>query len=268
MILIEDGDLEIAEFGRWLDAQLVNESSSRIHVELKRVALSTGPVQRQHELPTQALSKWFLGHRLSKVGDDLGMMADGQLGLCPGLEHAEPHLLEPRDRSRGEGLAAHVAESRPPPQTERRPILCRRSSDVPRLKGIGHLDERFEALGIEGISPDLELITGRASEERRRSLPVVAEDPSEPRDEDVDHLRRAGWRVSPPQIDHESLGRNRPVRVQDQVGEQRARLRAAHRDRPIVHPDLDRPKDAELDMAVPTGRNGDTGSSVAHRAAT
>ena len=72
----------------------------------------------------------------------------------------------------------------------------------------------------------------------------------QPRDVDLNELRRArGWAGAPELID-EPIARDDLIGVQEQEGEQRALLRRPQRHRPALVPDLKRTEQPELELAL------------------
>ena len=60
--MAQDGRLELAELGRWLQAQLVLQQTPELPVDLERFGLPPVAVEGQHELAAQTLSQGMLAH--------------------------------------------------------------------------------------------------------------------------------------------------------------------------------------------------------------
>jgi hypothetical protein len=181
------------------------------------------------------------GERL-ELTRDLGVAAAGELGVEPLLVRGEPQLVQPGDLGLSERLVRQVGERRPPPQIESvaQQLRRRRGSCA---AGLG--DELLEALEVELTRLEAQDVAGRARDDHTRS-----ELPAQLGDEDVDALDdRRGRRLAPELVD-QPLGRDHLVRVQEQDGEQRARLDAAERQHAAVGTDLERPEDRELHSLV------------------
>ena len=84
----------------------------------------------------QALAERVLGDERLELADELAVRAGGELGLDRAFERAQPLLLEPPDRGRGERLVGDVGERRAAPQRERL-----------ALRAVGH--EPFEPAHVD-----------------------------------------------------------------------------------------------------------------------
>src|SRR5262249_19313863 len=80
-ILIEDGSLEPAELRSRLDGEGLDEHASRIAICGQGIGLSAAPIQRDHELTAKALHERVPPDEVLELGYELGMVAEGELGL-------------------------------------------------------------------------------------------------------------------------------------------------------------------------------------------
>ena len=82
--------LKVAQRGPRLDSQLVDERPAGVLVDVERVGLASGPVQREHELPSEALSKRLAPNERLELGHELCMAAERELSVNRVREGAEP----------------------------------------------------------------------------------------------------------------------------------------------------------------------------------
>ena len=96
-LLAQDRRVEALQLGARLDAELVDERLPRRRVHLERLGLPPGPVEREHQLRARALAKRVRSDERLELADELGVAAEGEVGVDPLLERREPQLLEARD---------------------------------------------------------------------------------------------------------------------------------------------------------------------------
>ena len=120
-------------------------------VGLQRLRLAAAAIQRQHQLPVQALAPRMLARQPPQLGDQLGVAPGGQVGLDAHLERGQPQLLQPRDLGRRERRP-----SRAPPAAARATARsASRSAARPRAGSPAAERARpaptssLEALGVE-----------------------------------------------------------------------------------------------------------------------
>ena len=83
------------EFGARVDAQLLGEQPAGVGVHGERLGLPAAAVQRQHQQLAQPLAQRVRGGQRGQLGDGLGVAAQLQVEVEPGLEELEPPLLQP-----------------------------------------------------------------------------------------------------------------------------------------------------------------------------
>ena len=115
LVLAQDRRLEVAQRGRRLDAELLRPDTPRLPVQLERLDLAGRPVQGQHQLRAQALSQRLLVDEPLELADELGVLAERQVGLDALLETREAGFLEAGRLGLGERLVREVGERRPAP---------------------------------------------------------------------------------------------------------------------------------------------------------
>src|SRR5262245_49823323 len=102
----------------WLDSELVDEQAPRLPVDVERLDLSTGAVEREHELCAKRLAiRMQSGERL-EFADEVPPAAEGEVCVDPPLEGDEAKLFQPADLSLGERFPLQIREGRPAPEGE------------------------------------------------------------------------------------------------------------------------------------------------------
>jgi hypothetical protein len=96
----QDRRLEPGQFRAGVDPVRLVQHGPRLPVGGQGVGLPSGPVQGGHELAPEPLPERVLLDQAAQLLDDLGVLAQGEVGLDPALQGREPQLLETR------GLAA------------------------------------------------------------------------------------------------------------------------------------------------------------------
>ena len=126
-------------------------------VDVERVCLPPAAVEREHQLPAEALAERVLADERLQLADDVGVRAELEVGLdaCP---RARPCRSSSRLRSRlRELLVGELRERRPAPEAERAleevaPLLGRRA---PRS------EHPLEAVRVDLLRVDVQDIAGR-----------------------------------------------------------------------------------------------------------
>ena len=118
-VLAKDRLLELVQRRARLDAELVDEQPARLAIDLERLGLSTGAVERSHERRAQPLAQRMLADEHLELGDELGVAAEREVGFDAPLERAQAELFEAADLGLRERLVGEVGERRPAPEAER-----------------------------------------------------------------------------------------------------------------------------------------------------
>ncbi len=246
----EDRPLELAQPLPRLDAELLDQAAARVLVGLQRVRLAIAAVQREHELPAQALAVRVRGDQRLELADHLRVAPQRELGLDQQLVRSHPLVLQARDLALGEGLVGEVVERRAAPERERRfqrrdrPLGAAGGELAPPLRQPVLEPVRVEPLGLD---PQLIAVLARDHHVARERL-------AQPRDADLERLRRAGRARVAPQLVDQPVAAERLVRVEQQEREERALAVPAERDRTTSVGGLERAEDAEVHGC--TGRGG------------
>ena len=265
-ILAQDRALEPLQGGPGFQAELADHHLAGRPVGAERFGLPSAAVQREHQLPVQALAQRVHRDQCLELADDVGVAAEGQVGLDPVFDRAEPELLQPPGLHLRERLAAEVAEGGAAPEPKRRAqARGRRSRLVRRELAPALPDQPLEPARVQLAVVDHAGSTHPAGSAARASRGALRS-----RETYTSRLpcAPAGGSIAP-QVMDEDAARDRLVRVQQQDGQQPAQPGAADLDHAPVGADLDRPEDPIVGHPGPTPvpAHLNTAGRPAHRAA-
>ena len=222
-VLTEDRLLELAQLCPRLEPQLLVERAPSVAIGLERVSLPASAVEGEHELCARALVEGMLGDRRLQLGDELGVVAQLELGVDEIRLGGRAQLLQPRHLEPGEGLVSEVGERRAAPEPDGLAQL--RRTDVRVLSpSVG--DEPLEATEVRLLGRCFEHVAGLAGDDH-----VRAERLAELRDVVLKRVLGRRRRLSGPELLDQLIGGNDLARPQQQQGEQRALLLARQRHR-------------------------------------
>ena len=235
--MAQDRLLEALQRLTRLQAELLHQLRSRQPVGLERLRLAIGPVEREHQLAAQPLPQRVLADEPLELAHQVGVAAVLEVGFDPLLESRQAQLLEPRDLGLREALVGQVGECRPAPEGERlMELLGALARAAPGL-----MDEPLEAGQVGLLRPDVKHVSGRPGGE-----PVVAQLLAQSRDMHLEALGRRGRRLVAPQLVDQAVGGEHLIGVQQEEGQERARLDSAERERPALLNHFERAKEAEV----------------------
>ncbi len=103
-----------------------------------------------------------------ELGDELGVAAEGEVGVDPLLEHDRAELLEPRDLVLRERLVQEVGERGAAP--ERESVAERALGELGAAGvqcGAAVIAQPLEAVDVDPVALELERIAGRARRDDR-----------------------------------------------------------------------------------------------------
>ena len=146
----QDRPLEVLQGRPGLDSELVHQRRSRVPVALKRVGLTPGAVEREHQLPLQALAQRMLVNKRLELADQRLAIAQRKVRVDPILKRRQALLLEPRDLALRERLIGEIGQRRPrhSARASRKPLPP--SSRIASLQHAATLsDQRLEALQVD-----------------------------------------------------------------------------------------------------------------------
>jgi hypothetical protein len=241
-VLPEDRLLERLQLRPRLDAELVSQRGAEAAEGGERVDLTAAPVERQHELPVQALAKRVVPDERLELREQLDVTGEREIGLDPLLDGDEAKLLDPGDVALGKGLVGDVGQGRASPEPERfaedrgRLLRCPGREPAAPLR-----EELLESLEVELALRDPKAVSGPLGRDAARPQPLS---------ERVHlHLERVPsglpGLLAPERVDEE-IARDDLVRVQQQVGEQQRLPSGSERDGAAVVDDLERSQNAEV----------------------
>ncbi len=174
------------------------------------------------------------------------MAAQSEVGLDPLLEGSQVQLLEACDLVLREGLEGKVRERRSAPESECCAERLRGVLGLARGEKLSTLDElTLEAGGVELFALESEEVPVTAGLQA-----AVPERPAQPRDVDVDAVRRARRRAFPPQHVDQALRRDHLAGAQEEERKERPLLAGADVELPPELGHLERAEDAVLERVV------------------
>ena len=132
--------------GARLDAELVDEQTARVPIDVERLGLPAGAVERSHERRAEPLAQRVRLHEHLELGDELGVVPERQVGFDAPLEGAQPELFESSDLRLRERLVRQVGERGPSPEAERVTEQPRREL---RLGPLRLLHQPLETMEVE-----------------------------------------------------------------------------------------------------------------------
>ncbi|HET7044980.1 MAG TPA: hypothetical protein VFI37_09040 [Gaiellaceae bacterium] len=149
--MAQNARLKLAQPGRRLEAELLDEEPASLRVHCERIRLASRAVEREHQVLAQALPHRALRDQSLEIGDERHVVACGKLRLEPLLERREAQLLEPHDLALREALVRDVLERRPAPECECVPERCGRLPRPP----LAAQPPPLRARGVEAVEVDL-----------------------------------------------------------------------------------------------------------------
>ena len=113
------------------------------------LGLSSGAIQRVHQLHDGALAQRMVVHHPLQLTDQLGRETPSQIGFDSSLDCLKAQLLETRDLGTGEAVEGEVLQRRSPPQSERASQDLGSDIGFVGESGAGFVDGRFESAGVD-----------------------------------------------------------------------------------------------------------------------
>ena len=168
-ILGEDRALELPEPFARLYAELFDERGTGVLVGLKRLGLTVRAIQGEHQLGAQPLPVRMLSDQRLQVLDHLGMAAERELGVDQLLERGDPEVIQACHLRLRERLERELRERLAAPQRQR--LLERGHGRLGASRGQLRAplrDEPLEAVRVEGLRVERQLVATLASHDRPR----------------------------------------------------------------------------------------------------
>ena len=211
--LDDHGCFELAQGGRGLDADLVDEVAPVILVRAQRLDLTPGAVERKHELRSRALPKRMRVDGSFELADKFLVASERELRIDAVLDRGDAQFLETGGLGAGEVVVRELRERGTSPESQRRVESCdRRRYSAPVRLGACREQPVLEARRVVLLRPDEQHVAGRAGDEQAVGSLVGLHEQAQP----VDELLQRGLRghrraVTPQEVDE-------PVRGNDRVG--------------------------------------------------
>jgi hypothetical protein len=255
-IMLEDLALELLQRLTRLEPELLGQSAAAPLVDVERLGLAVGAIERDHELAAQALAKRVPRDERLQLGDDLAVASERKLGVDSLLDRAQAEFLEPLDLTPRERVVGEVRERRAAPERKRRVELRHRGLSLSAGESAPTvLEEPLEPLGVELRRLDLEEIAVAARFEQPR---VAVERFAQPGDVSAQRLGGGRWRRVPPELVDQRVGGDDLVCAEQQDRKERTLLPSAELYPPVSVSHLQRPEDPEIRIRLfhPSPRRG------------
>ena len=155
--MAQDRRLQLAQRRARLEPQLLDQQLAPGAVDVERLGLAAGAVEREHQQAAGALAQRLGGDQLLQIGQRLRVAAALQPPVGELLARHEPQLLQAGDLRPQRALVGEVGQHRPAPQRQRLGEL--------RLAGLA-ARERLEAARVHRAA-DRVARAGPAGDRRR-----------------------------------------------------------------------------------------------------
>ncbi len=223
-----------------LEAELLDEQLPALAIDLERLRLPTGAVEREHQLRPEPLPERMLANERLELRDEVGVSADRELRLGAFLEQCEVELLEARDLLLGERLVAELGERLAAPEGE---CLVEQLRPPRGLVRPGLVDEPPHPGYVQLLRLEAHEIARRPRLDhvRPERLPQLG-------DEVLQRRRGGRGRCPVPERIEEPVERDDAPGLEQERRQQRALLRAAESDRLAVCTSFERAEDGEVDQ--------------------
>ncbi len=230
--------MQVAQRWGGVDAEVVGEPGAGALVVVEGVGGAPASVEREHQLPRQALVERVFPRRVVEGGEELGVLAEPQRDVVAVQLRGEPLPLD-GVAQRVEPRGVHGREGLPSPQGQRPVAQVQRDGVV--LRGAGPRDEIAEEVQVDGGGVDGQPVAAGLLVDTggRRGGVRAAEDRTEPGQiavESAPETRR--WLLAPHPL-AETVHRDDAVGVDQQRGEDAALPGMAEIGPLLAHPHLD-----------------------------
>jgi hypothetical protein len=244
--VVEDLALEHLELGPGIETEPVAQRGPHGLEGGEGVRLAPAAVESDDQVGPQALAEGVGGGERLQLAHELGVAAEGQLGLDAALRRRQPQLGQPH-HGRPEGAEVdQVGQRLAPPQAEGPHQRGRRRLGSARpQRGTPLAHELLEAVGVDPVGVGLQHVARRPADQPGAG--VAGHQLAQPRGVRADHADRGGrGGVAVPQRLDEGIGRDDLVGAQRQRRQHGPRFRATHGQRHPVSDDLEGPQHPEL----------------------
>jgi hypothetical protein len=230
VVLTQHGLLESLQRLARLQAELANQVVARVAIGRERVRLSSGAVEREHELAAKALAQRVASDESLELGDQQIVPAEREIRIDAVLERREPAFLEPLDIDARERLEGEIRERRPAPERQRLAQLVHGAlGRAGRKRAPTVLGKPLEPVEIELAEADAQHVAGRTGHKHVVRDSRRAEGPAETRDVRLQRVGRARRRLLAPELVDQHVGADGLICSQEQDGEHGTLLATAER---------------------------------------
>ena len=250
-ILLQNRSFEAPQGRARLDAHLLHQALARIPEDRQRLALPPGSVEREHQLPAQALAQRVAGDQRLELTGELGP-AQVQVRVDSILERRQPKLVQASDLGLRESLEREVGERRPTPQLQRlSKRLGRQRGSAGRQRAAAVFAQVLEPPQVDRLPRNAQHVARGLRHQQLIAVidPAGIQGLPQTRDVDLNELRRARGRAGTPELIDEPIARDDLIGIQEKEGKQRALLRSPQLHRPALVPDLKRTEQPEIELA-------------------
>ena len=109
-VLHEDRPLELLKLDARLEPELLVQERPRPPVDVEPFRLPAAPVEREHQLCTEALAIWMLSAERLELRDERELAPERELRVDPLLDRGQPQLLEALHLHARERLELEIGE--------------------------------------------------------------------------------------------------------------------------------------------------------------
>ena len=226
-VVREDRLLEAPQLEPRLEPQLVAEHAPSLLERLERVRLAAAAIERQHQLPPQALPEGVVRERRAKRRRELPMLSERQRNLELLLERVHAQRFESARLVAEPRRTGQTLQRRSAPEGQRRPDRVRRATNVAVAQRAARRREQLlEAHRVHaGVAHGVPI--GRADDR------ALAQRRAKAGDVMMQRVARSGRKLLPPQSLDERVDVDHPALAERKHRQQRLTLRAADlRERP------------------------------------
>jgi len=236
--------VELAQLGTGVDAQLPGDGVPGLPVDLERLGVPPGTVQRPHQQQPQPFPQRLVRQQPAQLGDGLIVAATGEFGRDPQFDGTEAKFAEPFGLRFDEWRRRDVGQRPAVPQGEGLGEPAGRPLGIPggeRPPAVAHHGLKPQRVGV--VRGHLEPVAGSAGDQQ---APVrVAHQAAQPQHVDADQVGRPGRRAVPPDLVDQGVGGDDLPRVDQQRPQHGTPLGGPDPPPVFPGPDLKRPEQTE-----------------------
>ena len=245
--MCQDRALDTLQRRARLDAELLHHRPAGRLVGGQRFWLPPAAVQGNHQLLVQPLAQRALGNQRLQLANNVGVMAEREIGFDPVLEDAGPQVLQPGDLHLRERLIAEIGQRGAAPQRQRLAEVRRRLAGRVRRQRLPPLPgQALEPAHIDMLVLDPQQVRARPGQ--HQLIPGgIPQRLAQPGDVHLQGVLRARGKMLPPQLVSQNIAGDGLVRPEHEHRQQRPLLRPADLDGPPVGVDPERPEKPVFD---------------------